>query len=251
MTHPEIRRIEELSINAYPALSTLLYDGWVLRFSGGFTRRANAVHPLGESSLPLDEKIAVCEAAYRAAGLPVVFKLTGFRETDPPSPLEQALIDRGYALDSLTSLYRCALKPPSAPPFPAIRIENTLTQDWLSAFIRLEGIAPEKAPIVQMMRQRVALPTGCLSLLRDGQIVGLAQGVVEGDWLGVYSVIVDESQRGRGFGMALMQAVMIWGWEAGARRSYLQVKTDNVPALRLYQRLGYTEVYRYWYRQKT
>lgn len=250
MTHPEIRRIEELSINAYPALTTLLYDGWVLRFSSGFTRRANAVHPLSESSLPLDEKIATCEAAYRAAGLPVVFKLTGLRETDPPSPLEQALIDRGYARDSLTSLYRCTLTPPTAPSDPSIVLEAAMSEDWLTAFVRLEDVAPEKAPIVRTMRQRVTLPVGYFSLRHDRQIIGLAQGVVDGDWLGVYSVIVDPAQRSRGLGLALMRSVMAWGWENGARRSYLQVKTDNDPALRLYQRLGYTEVYRYWYRQK-
>ena len=33
-----IRLIEELSLNAWPALQTVLYDGWVLRFADGYTR---------------------------------------------------------------------------------------------------------------------------------------------------------------------------------------------------------------------
>ena len=41
-----IQEIEELSMNAWPSLQTLLLDGWVLRFAAGYTRRANAVCPL-------------------------------------------------------------------------------------------------------------------------------------------------------------------------------------------------------------
>ena len=37
------RFIEELTLNAWPPLQTQLYDGWLLGFSGGYTRRANSV----------------------------------------------------------------------------------------------------------------------------------------------------------------------------------------------------------------
>jgi len=32
------KRIEEASLNAWPALQHLLFDGWILRFSKGYTR---------------------------------------------------------------------------------------------------------------------------------------------------------------------------------------------------------------------
>jgi len=41
-----IQRIEELSMNALPALSTVFLNGWILRFSNGYTRRANSVNPI-------------------------------------------------------------------------------------------------------------------------------------------------------------------------------------------------------------
>ena len=57
----DILYIEERSLNAHPAIETQFYDGWVLRFAGGYTKRANSVNPLYVGALPLDEKIAFCE----------------------------------------------------------------------------------------------------------------------------------------------------------------------------------------------
>ena len=88
-----IRTIEELSMNAWPALQTLHYDGWVLRLAAGYTRRANSVYPLYPSRIDLDEKIKSCKFLYRARNLPAVFKLT---ETSMPEALDASLDEHGY-----------------------------------------------------------------------------------------------------------------------------------------------------------
>ncbi|NTU79571.1 MAG: GNAT family N-acetyltransferase, partial [Chloroflexales bacterium] len=41
-----------------------------------------------------------------------------------------------------------------------------------------------------------------------------------------------------------------WARERGATRAYLQVFSANAPALRLYERLGFSTLYPYWYRER-
>jgi N-acetylglutamate synthase len=67
--------IEEISMNAWSPLQTKLYNGWVLRFADGYTKRANSVSPLYESKINLDEQIDYCERQYGFCNLPTIFKL--------------------------------------------------------------------------------------------------------------------------------------------------------------------------------
>ena len=60
-----IHTIEELSMNAWPTMQTMLYDGWVLRSADGYIKHANSVYPLYPSELNLDVKILVEEARFR------------------------------------------------------------------------------------------------------------------------------------------------------------------------------------------
>ena len=46
----------------------------------------------------------------------------------------------------------------------------------------------------------------------------------------------------------MCQALLAWAHHEGAHTAYLAVMADNAPAVHLYNRLGFREVYQYWYR---
>ena len=69
-----IKKIEDMSLNAWPSHKMELYDGWILRFSYFYTLRTNSVEQFGNSMLPWREKVAYCENVYKRLGSPAIFK---------------------------------------------------------------------------------------------------------------------------------------------------------------------------------
>ena len=45
-----IKKIEDMSLNAWPSHKMELYDGWILRFSYFYTHRTNSVEQFGNST---------------------------------------------------------------------------------------------------------------------------------------------------------------------------------------------------------
>jgi GNAT superfamily N-acetyltransferase len=234
-----------MSMNACPALHTLACDGWILRFSDGYTRRANSVNPLYPSSSDLAPKIALCERLYRERGLPTVFKLT---EASEPRDLEATLVERGYESVAQTGVYVTDLADPTGPAGAEVETAWSRTAEWREAFHRMHHVAPERQAVHDRILASISLPTGFAVARQDGCIVGCALGVVQDEWLGAFDVVVDEACRRQGHGKRLMQGLSAWGRAMGARRAYLQVMRENAAALSLYERLGFQEAYSYWYR---
>jgi GNAT superfamily N-acetyltransferase len=83
----------------------------------------------------------------------------------------------------------------------------------------------------------------------EGAPVAAGIGVLVDDWLGVFEVVVDPSQRRRGHGRVLLEALHAWAAERAVTRSFLQVVVENRAAVALDKHLGYEEAYRYWYRR--
>lgn len=131
-----IRLLEELSMNAIPSMETAEYDGWILRFSHGVTRRANSVNPLYSSTIDIDEKIKFCEELYVQHKLPVYFKLT--RVANPPD-LDQILEHKGYRLDTQNSVQMLSLREFKSSCWGSVRLSEKSEDDWLLRFMRFNG----------------------------------------------------------------------------------------------------------------
>ena len=240
-----IQLIEEISLNAWPSLQTLLVDGWVLRFANGYTKRANSINPLYASANHVEEKIQFCEEVYRRNDLPVVFKMTPAAH---PENLDEMLADRGYEVDSPTSVQTMELRDADSPPDE--KLDATLTDEWLAAFCRMSGISDERKPTLRQMLTSI-VPQKCFAaIFQTDQIITCGLGVRQGNHIGFYDIVTDKSFRNQGYGKRLLRSLLTWGRQNGARNAYLQVMLNNAPALRLYSQLGFKEIYQYWYRIK-
>ena len=242
-----IRTIEELSLNAWPSPQTCLYDGWILRFGQGYTKRANSVNPLYRSGLDPDEKIKFCEQVYQEQRLDVVFKLS---PGSHPEDLDEILSARGYRKDSPTSVQVLDLASAEIHPPKGMVFGEDLSAGWLDAFHSMTALDERYWDALQRILLNI-LPRHCFVSLREGaRTLAVGLGVLQAGFIGLFDIVVDEAFRNRGFGAQIVESILYWGKQNGAQKAYLQVMLDNPPALHLYSKIGFVEEYQYWYRIK-
>lgn len=242
-----ITRLEELSINAFPALHTLLADGWVLRFAEGVTRRCNSINPLYSSRYPLLGKLRACETMYRELGLEVIFKMT---PNAHPADLDDLLESEGYRREFGPSVQTVDLRTGDHPARHEVRLNERLTGPWFASLCRMNDMAAERAATLRKIL-RLIFPRHCFaSIEQEGEVMAGGLAVVQDGYVGLYEIISDPRARRQGYGESVVQALLTWGQQAGAHTGYLQVMPDNDPAIRLYAKLGFEEQYQYWYRIK-
>jgi ribosomal protein S18 acetylase RimI-like enzyme len=233
------KRIEEISLDAWPPLRQIIYDGWLCRFAAGYTRRANSVNPIYAGRLDAAEKIAWCEQLYRNRQLRPVFKITPFVD---PGNLDELLDQAGYQLESLTSvqvLDLAALSPQAVEP---VRHWETPAPEWVGAFTRMNQVSTANRAALQGILANIAPKCCFMTLLHQDQAVACGLGVLEGLHVGLFDIVTDPAYRGQGFGGRLLAAILNWAKTQGAQQAYLQVMLNNQPALKLYARLGFREI---------
>jgi GNAT superfamily N-acetyltransferase len=240
-----IRRFEEISNNAWPALQTLQYDGWTLRFAHGVTKRSNSVSLLYPSQKDAGEKIDFCESVYRHQGIVPCFKIT---EIAQPGDIDQRLSDRGYFIHSYISFQTSALNETCKPDIPGLAVESDLNPAWIGEFIRMNRFDSARLPVYEAIMRQVMTPKCLVSVQEGVKTVAVGLGVLEGAFVGIFDLVVDPDFRQKGLARKVMDAILFWGAQNGAATAYLQVLTDNEPALQLYRSMGFREIYRYWYR---
>lgn len=242
-----IRFLEEIAVDAWPALRMELFDGWILRFADGYSRRSNSVYPLYPSTIEPREKILACERIYGENGLRTVFKMTTAVE---PRGLDDMLAGEGYRMEAPTSVQLLDLDGRHETQPSGARFRDESLEDWIRTAYALSKPEEKHQATFRKILEWIRPPRIFASVESGGRIAACGLGMIRRGYLCLYDILVDEHLRRQGFGRKIMEGLLQWGRGQGARHACLQVMEDNSPALALYARLGFQQVYRYWYRVK-
>lgn len=240
----DILRIEEMGLNGWPPVSTNIYNGAVLRFAQGYTKRANSCNPLYCSNR--ESVIDYSEEFYQRKNLPVIFKIVS---DITYVELDSNLEEKGYSKVDLTNVMIMDLSSNDFISKHKVNYELSITDNWIEDFLNIYKRTQNRELVTTMLNsieQKVV--TGTIE--KDGKVVACGYSVIEDEWVGFFDIYVGDEYRGKGLGRSMMSGLISKSKELGAKKSYIQVVANNNPAVTLYKSLGYKEFYNYWYRVK-
>ncbi len=249
MTPREVEQLEEIAFTAWPAEQVEEHHGWRLRWLDGITRRGNSVWTGRTAGQPsLGSLVEHAERFYAARGATASFHVSPLT----PPPLDALLAGRGYVVDAPVSVQTAPLAritdgSASAARGVEVHVSLVPSPEWFElagARSRFAGAQATYRGLLTRLagRARYAFAT------RSGRPVGTGLGVVDGEWIGVSSMLTQPEFRGLGVAGSLLRALCQHARLAGAGRVYLQVEQDNVAALRAYERAGLETAYATHYR---
>jgi N-acetylglutamate synthase len=236
-----IAAIEDASYRSWPAREKVVYDGWQLRYADGFSRRGNALLPIGRSSIGLDEKLDHCRDWFAARGQDLVVRCTPLCEPGIDDELDR----RGFSTEGETHVMIVPLRGTEHAGVP----EYTISPEWWDTMAMLWDIGPHSRVGWRAIIERISLPTAHVLLWADDAAVAAGLGVLDGPWLGLFELVVRSDRRRHGHGRDMARQLLEWGASRGASHAYLQVVGGNEPARALYENLGFRDLYTYWYRR--
>jgi GNAT superfamily N-acetyltransferase len=239
----EVAELEAVCERAWPPQERLELDGAVLRFTHGFTRRANSarVDARGDD---LGGLIARAEQEYRSRGLRPGFRLTPLT----PPAFEALLRERGYEVDTEAVVMVAGALPATGAhdPGDGIELAGTLGEEWLRVFQAIERKwPPEQDPGARWVLGSGDAPRRFALARVAGAPAATGYGRIEGDWLYIASVATFPERRRLGLARAVSDRLFAWGAGEGARRAILQAETKNRAAQALYAALGFEPRYTY------
>lgn len=238
-------RLEEAALNATAVSEQILYDGWLVRWAPGKPKRMRCINVIGLPLTPFESRLDFARRFYARRKMPLVFRLTSI---GPDPDLDEQLEQAQFSAFGETQVMHCALERLGAS-HTALRFERVQSRAFAQTVGALRDSTTEEVNAHTVRLDAVRLEQiALLAWTPDGDCAGAALAVIDDDLLGIFDVVVNPAHRRRGFGRALAAQLAARAAALGAKSAYLQVETSNDAARSLYQALGFTDVYRYWYR---
>ena len=245
-----LRRLEEIGLNASGPANPRFFDGWMLGFTPGKQKRGRSINPFYGSSLPLETKLATCRQLYAAAGLPFIIRLTPFVQ---PPDLEDWLAARGYERFDDTLVMAASLADWRADVVALAARANARCIEldpfeWTVETQHVRSLSDDQVRRLLDRQEMLRLESCGLIVRRKGVPIAWGLAQIEDGWVGLYNIETRADCRRMGLGRRITTSLLDWAHQRGASAAYLQVTAVNEVAIPLYASFGFSEAYRYWYR---
>lgn len=221
----EIRQLEHAAALAWPGLEQQWLDGWLLRFSGGVSQRANSAVPL--------------ELTANLTALPAIVDWYRDRAAAPWLAVPERLVQlpAGAASEPEVLVMTRAIE---ASPTEPVDVAASPDQQWLRIYQR----AIDVDVLTAVLDGELGFATRAAAAVGRGAVTTAPDGT---RWAGLAAIAVAPDQRRRGHGGAVCSTLLDWAAGRGATRAYVQVLADNAAALSLYRSMGFTTQHRVRY----
>ena len=242
-----VRGLQERAARALPAEQVEVVDGWWLRHAPSCAWWVGTVLPHGAARPgELVRRVALAEEFYAARAAAARFQIS---PPACPERLDAVLAKRGYHRQSLASL-QVASTARVLEQVPAgslrVRLDDRPARAWFEVWHAVHGHGDSRAE--RDMLGRVQRPCAYACVMIGDDVVAVGRAVADTGWAGVFSMATLPQARGKGAARTVLAALAGWAGTHEAGRMYLQVERDNMPALRLYERTGFSEICGYHYR---
>ena len=242
-----VRFIEELAANSWPSHIQQTLGEWRLRANMDVTKRANSVYT-GGSFPEYGQWMEVAEDFYRRRSLLPCFYICEIS----PEELDGVLHSGGYRkiFECYTMVASCieVLAASAQSDRFTTEFAAEASSEWIHDFIRLEGYSPARYAGYVHIFSAIGPKKSFVSLRNNGKLIALGTVVAERGWAGLSNIVVDAEHRGKGAATALLRSLVNWSLSSGADQLYLQVVKDNLPALSLYRKHGFSPLSEHHYR---
>ncbi|WP_425582031.1 GNAT family N-acetyltransferase [Streptosporangium fragile] len=243
-----MRGLQERAARALPAEHITDVEGWWLRHTPSCAWWVGTVLPHRDARRgELVRRVVGAEEFYAGHGAAARFQIS---PGACPEGLDTVLAERGYRRQSPVSLQvasaaRVLEQAPAGSP--RVRLDDRPTRAWFETWHAVHGHGGDPRSEWDLLG-RVERPCAYACVMIGDDVLAVGRAVADTGWAGVFGMATLPEARGKGAARDVLAALAAWAGTHGADRMYLQVERDNIPALRLYERMGFGEICGYHYR---